>query len=61
MTTPPRSRAGFHIGEAERILATLGSLGIADEDAVREAAAVVHALLAIAATLANDGPAPNQP
>jgi hypothetical protein len=48
----PQTPAEHHYAEAERTLATLGSLGAEPEEATREAAvALVHAVLAIAAML----------
>jgi hypothetical protein len=52
MKTQPRNPAEHHFEQAERTLATLGSLGADEYEATREAlAALVHAVLAIAASL----------
>jgi hypothetical protein len=50
MPTQPRTPAQHHYDEAERILATLGSIGATEEEATREAiVALTHAALAVAA------------
>jgi hypothetical protein len=50
--TPPQTPAEHHYQQAERTLATLGSLAATPEEATREAAAaLVHAVLAIASLL----------
>jgi hypothetical protein len=51
-TTPPQTPAEHHYQQAARTLATLGSLAATLEEAIREAAAaLVHAVLAIASLL----------
>jgi hypothetical protein len=53
----PRTTAQHHYQQAELTLATLGSLAATPEEATREtAAALVHAVLAIAAQLMADQP-----
>ena len=54
MPTTPRNPASHHYVQAEETLATLGALGLADagEQAVEVLAALTHAVLSIAATLA---------
>ena len=50
--TAPQTPAKHHYQQAERTLATLGSLAATPEEATREAAAaLVHAVLAIASLL----------
>ena len=50
--TAPQTPAEHHYQQAERTLATLGSLAATPEEATREAAAaLVHAVLAIASLL----------
>jgi hypothetical protein len=50
--TAPQTLAEHHYQQAERTLATLGSLAATPEEATREAAAaLVHAVLAIASLL----------
>ena len=51
-----QTAAEHHYAEAERTLATLGSLGAEPEEATGEAAAaLVHPVLAIAAILGREG------
>jgi hypothetical protein len=50
--TPPQTPAEHHYQQAEQTLATLGSLAATPAEATREAAAaLVHAVLAIASLL----------
>ena len=55
MPTAPRTTAEHHCQQAEQTLAALGSLAATPEEATREAAAALaHAVLAIAAQLITD-------
>jgi len=55
MPTAPRTTAEHHYQQAEQTLAALGSLAATSEEATREAAAALaHAVLAIAAQLITD-------
>jgi hypothetical protein len=57
MPTAPRTTADHHYQQAELTLAALGSLAATPEEATREAAAALaHAVLAIAAQLMADQP-----